>query len=116
MRASPPRPWRLTLRHTNSSTRMFSCDERGRFNLNARGQASVQSWESKSKRLRALLTPRRLLSLFIGVALGVFVLAVWLRHVRGGLNVWLYGEVEITTAFLALTFAALALVRFRGTS
>jgi diguanylate cyclase (GGDEF)-like protein len=57
-----------------------------------------------------------LAGLFVAFALGAFIVAVWLRQVGGGLDVWLYGEVEITTGFLALTFAALALVRFRGTS
>jgi diguanylate cyclase (GGDEF)-like protein len=76
----------------------------------------VESWATKSNGIRALLTPRRLACLFAAFAIGVFILAVWLRHVGGGLDMWLYGEVEITTGFLALTFAALALVRFHGTS
>jgi diguanylate cyclase (GGDEF)-like protein len=65
---------------------------------------------------RARLTPRRLAYLFAAGAASIFVLAAWSRHFRAGLDVWLYGEVEITTGFLALTFAAVALVRFRGTS
>jgi diguanylate cyclase (GGDEF)-like protein len=76
----------------------------------------MQSRTGKSNHARKLLTPRRLAFCFAGFAVGVFSVAVWLRHAGGGLDVWLYGEVEITTAFLALTFAALALVRFRGTS
>ena len=74
------------------------------------------SWETRANRVRALLTPQRLAGLFVAFALGAFIVAVWLRQVGDGLDVWLYGEVEITTGFLALTFAALALVRFRGTS
>jgi diguanylate cyclase (GGDEF)-like protein len=66
--------------------------------------------------VHARLTPRRLGWLFFAGVLGVFALAAWLRHFGVGLDVWLYGEVEITTGFLALTFAAIALVRFRGTS
>ncbi len=76
----------------------------------------MQPRTGKSNHAGKLLTPRRLAVCFAGLAVGVFSLAVWLRHTGGGLDVWLYGEVEITTAFLALTFAALALVRFRGTS
>ncbi|HKV05188.1 MAG TPA: GGDEF domain-containing protein [Candidatus Acidoferrales bacterium] len=49
-------------------------------------------------------------------AAGVFALAAWLRHFHAGLDVRLYGEVETTTGFLALTFAAIALARFRGTA
>jgi diguanylate cyclase (GGDEF)-like protein len=60
--------------------------------------------------------PRRLARLFFSGAASIFILAVWLRHFPDGIDVWLYGEVEITTGFLALTFAAIALVRFRGTS
>jgi len=59
---------------------------------------------------------RRFAYLFAAAAAGIFLLAAWLRYSRAGLDVWLYGEVEITTGFLALTFAALALVRFRGTA
>ena len=76
----------------------------------------MRSWETRADRVRALLTPQRLAGLFVAFALGAFIVAVWLRQVGDGLDVWLYGEVEITTGFLALTFAALALVRFRGTS
>ena len=76
----------------------------------------MRSWETRANRVRALLTPQRLAGLFVAFALGAFIVAVWLRQVGDGLDVWLYGEVEITTGFLALTFAALALVRFRGTS
>jgi len=61
------------------------------------------------------VTPRRLAYLFVAGAASIFVLAAWSRPLRAGLNIWLYGEVEITTGFLALTFAAIALVRFRGT-
>jgi len=64
---------------------------------------------------RTNLGPRRFAYLFAAAAAGIFLLAAWSRHSRAGLDVWLYGEVEITTGFLALTFAALALVRFRGT-
>ena len=64
----------------------------------------------------AKLTPRHLAYFFVTAAASIFVLAAWSRHYRVGLDAWLYGEVEITTGFLALTFAAIALVRFRGTS
>ena len=65
---------------------------------------------------RARLTARRLTYLFLAGAASIFILAAWSRQFSTGLDVWLYGEVEITTGFLALTFAAIALVRFRGTS
>jgi diguanylate cyclase (GGDEF)-like protein len=74
------------------------------------------SWTNNSKRVRARLTPRRLALLFAVFEVAILVLAVWLRHTGGNLDVWLYGEVEIATGFLALTFATLALVRFRGTN
>lgn len=74
------------------------------------------SWAHNSNGARARLTARRLGWLFIAGAAGVFALAAWSRHFPAGLDVWLYGEVEITTGFLALTFAAIALARFRGTS
>ena len=61
------------------------------------------------------LTPRRLGWLFFAGSAGVLVLAAWLRHFRIGLDLWLYGEIEITTGFLAITFAMIALARFRGT-
>ena len=61
------------------------------------------------------LTPRRLGWLFFAGSAGVLVLAAWLRHFRVGLDLWLYGEIEITTGFLAITFAMIALARFRGT-
>lgn len=64
----------------------------------------------------ARLTPRRLGWLFFAGATGVFALAAWLRHFGVGLDLWLYGQVEITTGFLALTFAMIAVARFRGTS
>lgn len=38
-----------------------------------------------------------------------------MRHFRIGLHLWVYGEIEIATGFLALTFAVIALARFRGT-
>jgi len=63
----------------------------------------------------ARLTPRRLGWLFFAGATGVFALAAWLRHLHVGLDLWLYGEAEITTGFLALMFAAIAMARFRGT-
>jgi len=66
-------------------------------------------------RVRAWLAPSRLAVLSCAGAACVFALAAWSRHFRAVLNVWMYGEVEITTGFLALTFAAIALVRFRGT-
>ncbi|HXW61451.1 MAG TPA: GGDEF domain-containing protein [Candidatus Acidoferrales bacterium] len=65
---------------------------------------------------RTSTTPRRLAYLFVAGVAGIFILAAWSRHFHAGVDVWLYGEVEITTGFLAVTFAALALVRFRGTS
>ena len=61
------------------------------------------------------LTPRRLGWLFFAGLVGVLVLAAWLRHFWVGLDLWLYGEIEITTGFLAITFAMIALARFRGT-
>lgn len=73
------------------------------------------TWANKAKSARLFLTPRRLAFLFLAAVCTVFVLAVWMRHFRIGLDVWSYGEGEITTGFLALTFAAIALVRFRGT-
>lgn len=45
----------------------------------------------------------------------MFALAAWLRHFSVGLDLRLYGEIEIATGFLALTFAVIALARFRGT-
>jgi diguanylate cyclase (GGDEF)-like protein len=63
----------------------------------------------------ARLTPWRLGWLFFTGSAGVLVLAAWLRYFRGGLDLWLYGEVEIATGFLAITFAMIALARFRGT-
>lgn len=71
---------------------------------------------TNSNGTRARLTPRRLGWLFFAGSIGVFALAAWMRHFRVGLDLWLYGEVEITTGFLALTFAVISLVRFRGTS
>jgi len=71
---------------------------------------------NNSNGARARMTPRRLGWLFFAGAIGVLALAGWLRHVPVGLDLWLYGEVEVTTGFLALTFAAIALTRFRGTS
>jgi diguanylate cyclase (GGDEF)-like protein len=62
------------------------------------------------------LTPRRLGYIFAASAAIVFFLALWLRHFPYALDSWAYGEVEITTGFLALTFASIALVRFKGTS
>ena len=62
------------------------------------------------------LTSRRLGWLFFVGATCVFALAALLRHFRVGLDLWLYGEVEIATGFLALTFAVIAVARFRGTS
>jgi diguanylate cyclase (GGDEF)-like protein len=75
----------------------------------------VEFRANNSNGVRAWLTPRRLAWLFCAGAAGVFALAAWSRHLGLGLDVWLYGEVEITMGFLALTFAAIALVRFRGT-
>lgn len=85
-------------------------------NLTLWGRGKVGSWANNSNGARAWLTPRRLAWLFCAGAAGVFALAAWSRHFSAGLDVWLYGEVEITTGFLALTFAAIALARFRGTS
>ncbi len=68
------------------------------------------------KGVRAWLTPRRLAWFFCVAVTCIFALAAWSRHFRIVLDVWMYGEVELTTGFLALTFAAIALVRFRGTS
>jgi len=76
----------------------------------------VGVWENNAKSLRKWLSPRRLAWLFCLSAAGVFVFAAWLRRFGIVLDVWMYGEVELTTGFLALTFAAIALVRFRGTS
>lgn len=64
----------------------------------------------------ARLTPRRPGWLFLAGAAGVFALAACLRHFPVRLDLWLYGEVELTTGFLALTFAMIAMARFRGTS
>jgi hypothetical protein len=61
------------------------------------------------------LTPRRLGWLLFAGATCVFALAEWLRHFPVELDPWLYGEVEITTGFLALMFAVIAVTRFRGT-
>ncbi|MGC2416303.1 MAG: hypothetical protein WA434_01080, partial [Candidatus Acidiferrales bacterium] len=52
--------------------------------------------------------------LFAGSA-GVLALAAWMRHSHVVLDLWMYAEIEITTGFLALTFAVIALARFRGT-
>jgi diguanylate cyclase (GGDEF)-like protein len=38
-----------------------------------------------------------------------------MRHFRVTLDLRLYGEIEMTTGFLAFTFAAIVLARFRGT-
>ena len=64
----------------------------------------------------ARLTPRRPGWLFLAGVTGVFALAASLRHFPVRLDLWLYGEVELTTGFLALTFAMIAVARFRGTN
>lgn len=74
------------------------------------------SWDNSSNGVRAWLTPRRLALLSFALAAAVFAFAAWSRHIRVFFDRWMYGEVEVTTGFLALTFAAIALVRFRGTS
>jgi diguanylate cyclase (GGDEF)-like protein len=51
----------------------------------------------------------------LGAAGVALVIASWLRHLPVAPNALLYGELQITSGFLAITFAALALVRFRGT-
>lgn len=61
------------------------------------------------------LTARQLGWVLFAGSTGVFMLAAWMRHFRVGLDLWVYGEIEITTGFLALTFAMIALARFRGT-
>jgi diguanylate cyclase (GGDEF)-like protein len=76
----------------------------------------VRPWAISSNSTWAHLTPQRLGWLFFAGSIGTFALALWMRHFRIGLDPWLYGEVEITTGFLALTFAAISLARFRGTS
>jgi len=76
----------------------------------------VGSWANILNRVRAWFTPRRLAGLSCLGAVCIFALAAWSRHFRLVLDAWMYGEVEITTGFFALTFAAIALVRFRGTS
>jgi diguanylate cyclase (GGDEF)-like protein len=81
-----------------------------------RSEIQVGSRANSLTDRRLRVTPRRLAYLFVAGVASIFVLAAWSRQFRAGLDVWLYGEVEITTGFLALTFAAIALVRFRGTS
>jgi diguanylate cyclase (GGDEF)-like protein len=74
------------------------------------------AWANNSNGARGRYTPRQLGWLFFGGAASAFALAAWLRHFDITLDVWLYGEFEITTGFLALTFAVIAMARFRGTS
>ena len=81
-----------------------------------RGHEQVGSWPANPNGARTHLTPRQLRWLFVAGAAGVFALAVTARHFPTGVDVWIYGEVEITTGFLALTFAAIALARFQGTN
>jgi len=76
----------------------------------------VGSGANNSNGAWARLTPRRPGWLFLAGAAGVFALAACLRHFPVRLDLWLYGEVELTTGFLALTFAMIAMARFRGTS
>jgi diguanylate cyclase (GGDEF)-like protein len=71
---------------------------------------------NNSNRARAQLTHRELGWLFFTGATAVFALAAWLRQFDFALDVWQYGESEITTGFLALMFAVIAMARFRGTS
>jgi len=87
-----------------------------RANLNVRGRGHLGTWANRSDAARAWLTPQRLAWLFFAGAIGVYALSAWFRHLGVELDIWMYGEVEITTGFLALTFAVIALVRFRGTS
>lgn len=61
------------------------------------------------------MTARDLGWLLFAGSSGVLALAAWMRHSSVVLDLWLYAEIEITTGFLALTFAVIALARFRGT-
>ena len=87
-----------------------------RANLNVWGRGHLGLRANNSNAARVWLTPQRLVWLFCAGAAGVYALSAWFRHLGVELDVWMYGEVEITTGFLALTFAVIALVRFRGTS
>jgi diguanylate cyclase (GGDEF)-like protein len=53
--------------------------------------------------------------LFLVAAPSVLIVAGWLRRFPTVPNRLLYGELQFTSGILALTFAATALVRFRGT-
>jgi diguanylate cyclase (GGDEF)-like protein len=73
------------------------------------------TWAGNTAGAQARLIARKLGWLFFTGSAGVFVLAAWMRHSSVVLDLWMYGEIEITTGFLALTFAVIALTRFRGT-
>ncbi|HXJ17014.1 MAG TPA: hypothetical protein VNM68_07425, partial [Candidatus Polarisedimenticolia bacterium] len=66
-------------------------------------------------RLWKFLTKPQGIWLFLVAALSVLLLAGWLRRFPTVPNRLLYGELQFTSGILAFTFAATALVRFRGT-
>ncbi|MHB8485292.1 MAG: GGDEF domain-containing protein [Candidatus Acidiferrales bacterium] len=71
---------------------------------------------NKTERIRVFLKATLGMWLALGAAFCVLGLAWWLRSPPGIHNPLLYSQLEITSGILALTFAAAAVVRFRGTS
>ena len=75
----------------------------------------MTAWANNATGARARLAARELGWLLFAGSAGVLALAAWMRHSHVVLDLWMYAEIEITTGFLALTFAVIALARFRGT-
>ena len=79
------------------------------------GSGQVRTWANNTAGAWPRLTGQKLGWLFFAGSAGILALAAWMRHSSVVLDLWMYAEIEITTGFLALTFAAIALTRFRGT-
>lgn len=71
--------------------------------------------QQRTKRLWDFLTRPQGVWLFLVASLSVLVVAGWLRRFPTVPDPMLYGQLQFTSGILALTFAATALVRFRGT-
>ena len=71
---------------------------------------------NKAERIRVFLKANLGMRLALGAAFSILGLAWWLRSPSSIHNPLLYSQLEITSGILALTFAAAAVVRFRGTS
>lgn len=67
------------------------------------------------KRFCDFLTRPQGVSLSLAAGLGVLIVAGWLRRFPTTPDPLRYGQLQFTSGILALTFAATALVRFRGT-